>query len=281
MAGSVALDVPSIGLARSSTPVDERDHPLDRRSGPARSLRRSDRSGRRADVRRPFDAEILPRQGPVFDAPLPARRGSKRGCACSVRSRRARFLRNSDGSLRIMTRMPDGLLKLGGVSRIFADKARHLVRSSSGLCLVVAQDGDEPTDLLVGRALQRAWLALTEARLAAQPMMSLLVLENVADRGDRDLREALGPDKLEALRAEFRSLAPEIEGRRPAWLMRFGHAPPPSGRTGRLPIASVVLGTGRSGAPSPTTGTTGHGCSGRISPGFSVRSIRVPTKVPH
>jgi hypothetical protein len=156
-------------------------------------------------------------------------------------------------ALRIMKRMPDRLLKLGGVSKIFAAKARGLVRSASGLCLVVAPDGDDPTDLIVGRAFQRAWLSLTNLGLATQPMMSLLVLENVADRGDRGLREALGPDKLGALRAEFRALAPEIEGRRPAWLMRFGHAQPPSGRTGRLPIESVVLGPGRPGEPSPTT----------------------------
>jgi hypothetical protein len=157
-------------------------------------------------------------------------------------------------ALRVMRRMPDRLLKLGGASKIFADKARHLVRSASGLCLVVAPDGDDATDLIVGRALQRAWLALAGAALAAQPMMSLMVLENVADRGDRGLREVLGPDKLGAMRAEFRSLAPEIDGRRPAWLMRFGHARPPSGRTGRLPVESVVLGAGRPGDPSATTG---------------------------
>jgi hypothetical protein len=150
-------------------------------------------------------------------------------------------------ALRIMRRMPDRLLKLGGVSGIFAGKARQLARSASGFCLVVAPDGDDPTDLIVGRAFQGAWLSLADLGLAAQPMMSLLVLENIADRGDRGLREAVGPDKLKALRAEFRSLAPEIDGRRPAWLMRFGHAQPPSGRTGRLPVESVVLGPGRSG----------------------------------
>jgi hypothetical protein len=150
-----------------------------------------------------------------------------------------------------MKRMPDRLLELGVVSGIFAGKARQLVRSASGLCLVVAPDGDDATDLIVGRALQRAWLALTAEGLAAQPMMSLLVLENVADRGDRGLREALGPGKLDELRAGFRTLAPEIEGRRPAWLMRFGHARPPSGRTGRLPVESVLLGAGD---PSPTAG---------------------------
>ena len=86
-----------------------------------------------------------------------------------------------------MKRMPDGLLKLGGLAGVFAAKARQLVRSASGLCLVVAPDGAEATDLLAGRALQRAWLALAAEGLATQPMMSLLVLENVADRGDRGL----------------------------------------------------------------------------------------------
>jgi hypothetical protein len=33
---------------------------------------------------------------------------------------------------------------------------------------------------------------------------------------------------------------PEIGDRRPAFLMRFGFAPAPSGRTGRLPLHAVT-----------------------------------------
>jgi nitroreductase len=144
-------------------------------------------------------------------------------------------------ALRTIGWMPDRLLKLGGVGGVFGKKARQLVRSASGLCLVVAPGGSEATDVLAGRALQRAWLALAAEGLATQPMMSLLVLENVADRGNRGLIDALGHDKLAGLRDRFRALAPEIAGRRPAWLLRFGQAPSPTARTGRLPLEAVIL----------------------------------------
>ena len=143
-------------------------------------------------------------------------------------------------ALRAMRRMPDRLLKVGGVEGVFAKKARQLVRSASGLCLVVAPDGSEATDVLAGRALQSAWLSLAAEGLATQPMMSLLVLENVAERGDPGLIDALGRDKLAGLRDRFRTLAPEIAGRRPAWLLRYGQAAPPTGRTGRLSVEAVV-----------------------------------------
>jgi nitroreductase len=143
-------------------------------------------------------------------------------------------------ALRLMARTPDWVLKLGGAPRVFASKARQLVESASGLCLVVAADGSEATDLAVGRAMQRAWLALTAQGLAAQPMMSLPVLENALEHGDAALRKALEGGRAPALRDELRSLAPEIGGRRPAFLLRFGFAEAPSGRTGRMPPSAVT-----------------------------------------
>ena len=154
-------------------------------------------------------------------------------------------------ALRAIKRAPDRWLKLVGVSRVFAAKARRLVGSSSGLCLVVARDDGEATDLLVGRAMQRAWLALTAEGLAVQPMMSLLVLENVSEHGAAALVESLGRGKLAALRDEFRALVPEIGGWRPAFLMRFGFAPAPSGRTGRLPLQAVAAYSTASPGPVP------------------------------
>jgi nitroreductase len=145
-------------------------------------------------------------------------------------------------ALRAMRRMPDRLLKLGGGLKVFARKARELVRSASGLCLVVAPDGSEASDIASGRALQRSWLALAGEGLATQPMMTLLVLENVAENGEGRLIDAIGRDKLASIRDRFRALAPEIDGRRPAWLLRFGYAPPPTGRTGRLPVEALLIG---------------------------------------
>jgi hypothetical protein len=143
-------------------------------------------------------------------------------------------------ALRLMRWFPDGLLKLGGVARVFAAKARQLVTSSSGLCLVIAPDGTEMTDLVVGRAMQRAWLALEARGLAAQPMMSLAVLENSLEHGPAPLVASLGRGRLEALRAEARALVAEVNPGRLAALLRFGYAPPPDGHTGRRPLHAVT-----------------------------------------
>jgi hypothetical protein len=70
--------------------------------------------------------------------------------------------------------------------------------------------------------------------------MSLPVLENVLENGDPAVAAAVGRDTVMALGREFRSLVPEIGDNRPAWVMRFGYAPPPTGRTGRLPPVVTV-----------------------------------------
>ena len=143
-------------------------------------------------------------------------------------------------ALRLMRHVPDWTLKVAGAGRIFAAKARRLVESASGLCLVAAPDDSEATDLAVGRTMQRAWLALADRGLAAQPMMSLIVLENALGSEDPALVASLGPDRVATLSSRFRAATPEIGDRRPAFLLRFGYAPGPGGRTGRLPLSEVV-----------------------------------------
>ena len=136
-------------------------------------------------------------------------------------------------ALRSIRRLPDWAVRYGGCLRQFAAHGRRLAGSASGLCLGIASDRRPQTDVAVGRAMQRAWLALTEAGLAVQPMMSLLVLEGAHERHGC-------PTVLATLRQDMRALLPEIGVGRPAFLLRFGYAPPPSGRTGRLPRAAVT-----------------------------------------
>jgi hypothetical protein len=143
-------------------------------------------------------------------------------------------------ALRIMKRTPDPVLKVGGASAVFSAKARQLVVSSSGLCVVSASRDNAAADVEVGRSVQRAWLSLTAEGLSAQPMMSLPVLDNARKHGSDALKTSLGLDRIAALIEEFRSLVPELGQARPAWLMRFGTAPPPSGRTGRLPVSGMT-----------------------------------------
>jgi nitroreductase len=144
-------------------------------------------------------------------------------------------------ALQVMRRVPDMILKHAGIGRIFVAKAQLLIGSGSGLCLVTAPDASEATDLSVGRAMQRAWLMLSELGLAAQPMTSLPVLENALNSKDPALLAAIGPDRVRALAQRFRALMPEIGDGRLAFMLRFGYAPAPSGRTGRLPLAEVAV----------------------------------------
>jgi hypothetical protein len=144
-------------------------------------------------------------------------------------------------ALRMMKRTPDWLLKAGGSARIFAAKARQLIESAAGLCLIVAHENTLQTDVAVGRAMQRAWLALTARGLAAQPMMSLPVLENALEHGEPALITALGRERVTALGTEFRALSPELGPGRLASVLRFGFGPAPTGRTGRLLLSQITM----------------------------------------
>jgi hypothetical protein len=143
-------------------------------------------------------------------------------------------------AFRTVARLPDSLLKMVRIGRVFAKHSRQLVKSASGLCLGVAPDHEPETDFSVGRAMQRAWLALAENGLAAQPMMSLPVLDNALQHGPPALVRALDAEKINHLLSRLRTEIPEIGAGRPAFLLRLGNAAAPSGRTGRLPLAAVA-----------------------------------------
>ncbi len=136
-------------------------------------------------------------------------------------------------ALRIMPRLPQWLLKASGARRTFDVSGRKLIRSASGLCIVVGDSATAESELLAGRAAQRAWLALTESGLAAQPMMSMAILESMLQRGSPELLASLGREQTRALLHEYQAAVPEIEGADTAFLLRFGYAPPPSVITGR------------------------------------------------
>jgi hypothetical protein len=138
-------------------------------------------------------------------------------------------------SLPWLGRAPSWALALGGSIRIYAAHVRRLVESASGICAVTVDDARPESDVEAGRAVERAWLALSSDGLAAQPMMSLLVLENIADHGLAPTLSRRAASELPSLRAELREILgiPASSGTRPAFLLRFGHAPPPTARTGR------------------------------------------------
>ena len=135
--------------------------------------------------------------------------------------------------LRLLRHVPDGVLRALGGRNVFASVAKRLAASSSGFCLILAPDDELASRIAVGRVWQRAWLAVSEQGLAAQPMMSLCVLRNMRDHADGDLLRRIGSGEYEALIAEFENRVAEIAEGRPAALMRFGRSGSPTARVGR------------------------------------------------
>lgn len=88
--------------------------------------------------------------------------------------------------------------------------------------------------------MERAWLQLTAEGMAAQPMMSLMVLDNILRWESPALPSAISTHNIVALMDELRGEVPELGSNRPAFLLRFGYGPPVSGRTGRLPLEAVM-----------------------------------------
>lgn len=141
-------------------------------------------------------------------------------------------------ALRLMPWLPDWLLRVAGAERKFAASASRLVASASGLCLIDQPDLDPSSDVRAGQIMQRAWLALTSQNLAGQPMMSLVVLDNMRSQGC--LPREIDASRITALLEPLRKCVPEIAGRSPAFVFRFGSAPPPTVRTSRLPFEANV-----------------------------------------
>jgi hypothetical protein len=144
-------------------------------------------------------------------------------------------------AFRFLPHVPDWVLRMGWARRKFAAAARRLVRSASGLCVIVTANDSPENDLLIGRTLQRAWLSLTANGLAAQPMMSVAIMENILRHGSPGLLQSVGREHAATVVAEFRQLVPESGSDRLVFVMRLGCAEPPTCRTGRLPLAACSV----------------------------------------
>jgi hypothetical protein len=134
-----------------------------------------------------------------------------------------------------MRYVPDGPLRLLGGRRVFAKAAKRLALSSAGLCLITGRDDSLASKIPVGRVWQRAWLALANQKLACQPMMSLLVLQNIRDHASKKLLEAVGVAGSLRLLDEFSEFYRGMSLLHVHAIMRFGDAEQPTTVTGRLP----------------------------------------------
>jgi nitroreductase len=140
-----------------------------------------------------------------------------------------------------LRRTPQERLATMGAFRKMGVRARKLIESASGICILTARGSDPATDVSVGRRMQRAWLELTRRGMVAQPISSFGAIEAILeldDRGSLDSDEdARAREILSGLRAAF----PSVErGSRIALMLRFGWAAEPTSRAGRRPLDESV-----------------------------------------
>jgi hypothetical protein len=142
-----------------------------------------------------------------------------------------------DGARKTQSERPPSALASASASKKMGARARRLVESASGVCVIAARGVEPGSDVDAGRSLQRAWLALTRRGLVAQPMMAVPGLEAVLDQGDAAPVKLVDPERAKAVVEALRGAFPSLEkGARIAAMMRFGWGPPPSSRIRRLPL---------------------------------------------
>ncbi len=139
-----------------------------------------------------------------------------------------------------LRKLPHAILRRFGVVRAFSRRTRKLILSSSGLCLVIGDTEGRDVEMGAGRALQRAWLALTSEGLVAHPMNAIALMEHMGKYADGNLGRCVRETRIGKYAAQFDALVPEAAGRRKMFLMRFGNAPDPTVRNGRLPISDIL-----------------------------------------
>lgn len=133
--------------------------------------------------------------------------------------------------LRMMPYFPDMLLRNTVGPSMFYGAAHKLATSASGFCIITSNEASPNREYNAGRLFQRAWVALTAHQLAAQPMMSLLVLQNMLNNLNASEIPTIQQEKSFALLSSFREL---VNSATPVAMLRFGPADLPSVRTGRL-----------------------------------------------
>jgi hypothetical protein len=149
-------------------------------------------------------------------------------------------------TLRALRFTPNWAFRLTPAPHMFASYSARLLRSSSGVCVVTSFSPNHAL-LHSGRAMLRAWLSLTRHGMGVQPMMSSIAMLQAIECGSPELIDSIGARRLSDFSAEFRAALETmgISGA-PHCLMRFGRAPSPACRTGRLPLSVLIRNLGDS-----------------------------------
>jgi hypothetical protein len=129
-----------------------------------------------------------------------------------------------------------------GMGRIFASAAARGLRHCSAAALLTVP-GIQTTDFATGgRALQRAWLTLTDLGLDVQPMTAITLFWLRCQLEGEDGFAAPHRRLLRSLWDEYRSLFADVDFSNDGQVMlfRFGHGRPMKVHTRRKPLESFV-----------------------------------------
>ena len=138
--------------------------------------------------------------------------------------------------LRMMPYIPDLIIRKTGGPAMFYGAAHKLAFSASGFCIVTNSEESPTREFNAGRLFQRAWVALASEQLSAQPMMSLLVLQNMIHHLEQNQIPTINRERsLNLLNSFEQFLKKHSEAAAsPVAMLRFGPAEAPSVRTARL-----------------------------------------------
>ncbi len=143
--------------------------------------------------------------------------------------------------LKMLRYLPDPIVRYGGVLRSFRNRALKLLAGSSGVCIIAANGDSHHNDVAIGRAFERNWLTLTASGLAAQPMMSLPVLDGWLCSGSEPARLPKIGGRGRGLFRRMHDAARVISEHRIAAVIRFGYAQAPQSRAARQDKAKCVF----------------------------------------
>jgi molybdopterin/thiamine biosynthesis adenylyltransferase/nitroreductase len=123
--------------------------------------------------------------------------------------------------------------------RALGMRTRAAVMSSSGLAVITIPRADPTWYMRGGSAMERFWLVAEHLGLAVQPVAPLFLYATT----ENDLIVLGGErhrDELFRLSEQFNGIWDFDEGETMVMVMRVFHAPPPSTRSLRLPLAHVL-----------------------------------------
>ncbi|RSS61719.1 hypothetical protein EF918_31685 [Streptomyces sp. WAC06614] len=129
--------------------------------------------------------------------------------------------------------------ELGG-GAAFAEGAVKSVAGSSALGHLTVPGTGPTAQVAGGRALQRLWLTATSLGLGLQPLTVLLYLFARAEHPDATGLDATETATLHTLRKRMSALLPPRTGHTELMLFRLSYAPPPTARSLRREVDSVL-----------------------------------------